>query len=83
MVGIRFQDFGADNVDEYPNVDDSEHEVIPDSTQSASTWTGYDIPLSDFTGLTGTGNLGQIRILLGSASGGTKGVVYIDNIYFY
>jgi hypothetical protein len=33
--------------------------------------------------LTGTANLGQIQVLLGSATGGTSGDAYIDNIYFW
>ena len=82
-VGIKFQDFGADNVDEYPNVDDSEFEVQSSTTQSSQTWVGHDFPLSAFTGLTGTANLGQIQLLLGSATGGTQGDVYIDNLYLY
>ncbi|MDB9873879.1 T9SS type A sorting domain-containing protein [Flavobacteriaceae bacterium] len=82
-VGIKFQDFGADNVDEYPNVDDSEFEVQSSTTQASQTWVGHDFPLSAFTGLTGTANLGQIQLLLGSATGGTQGDVYIDNLYLY
>ena len=82
-VGIKFQDFGADNVDEYPNVDDSEFEVQSSTTQASQTWVGHDFPLSAFTGLTGTSNLGQIQLLLGSATGGTQGDVYIDNLYLY
>ena len=82
-VGIKFQDFGADNVDEYPNVDDSESEVQSSTTQASQTWVGHDFPLSAFTGLTGTANLGQIQLLLGSATGGTQGDVYIDNLYLY
>ena len=83
MVGIKFQDFGADDSDEYPNVDDSEHEMSAPSTQDGNIWVGHDFALSDFTDLTGTANLGQIQILLGSTSEGSKGVVYIDNLYFY
>ena len=33
--------------------------------------------------MTGTANLGQIQVLLGSATGGTNGDAYIDNIYFW
>ena len=81
--GVKFQDFGADGVDEFPNVDDSEYEVQSSTTQSSEAWIGHDFAISDFTGLTRTANLGQIQILLGSAAGGTKGDVYIDNLYLY
>ena len=81
--GVKFQDFGADNADEYPNSDDSESEVQSTTTQVSETWVGHDFPLSAFTGLTGTANLGQIQLLLGSATGGTQGDVYVDNIYLW
>ena len=81
--GVKFQDFGADNMDEYPNVDDSEFEVQSSTTQSAETWVGHDFAISDFTGLTGTSNLGQIQVMLGSATGGINGDAYIDNIYLW
>ncbi|MCU4174427.1 T9SS type A sorting domain-containing protein [Carboxylicivirga sp. N1Y90] len=81
--GVKFQDFGADDLDEYPNVDDSEFEVKTGSKQTAETWVGHDFAISDFTGLTGTANLGQIQVLLGSIDGTAEGTVYIDNLYFY
>ena len=81
--GIKLQDFGADDTDEYPNVDDSEHELASSTTQSSQTWVGHDFAIADFTGLTGTANLGQIQVLLGSIAGGTQGDVYIDNLFTY
>ena len=81
--GIKFQDFGVDNVDEYPNVDDSEMELQSTTTQSAGVWVGHDFAIADFTALTGTANLGQIQVLLGSATGGSQGTAFIDNIYLY
>jgi hypothetical protein len=38
---------------------------------------GLDIPLSDFTGLTGRTNLAQLII------SGDPNTVYVDNVYFY
>jgi hypothetical protein len=81
--GIKFQDFGSDDIDEFPNTNDSEFEVQSSTTQSAEAWVGHDFAIADFTGLTGTANLGQIQVLLGSATGGTSGDAYIDNIYFW
>lgn len=81
--GIKFQDFGPDNVDEYPNVDDSEMELESSTEQIAETWVSHDFAISDFTGLTGTANVGQIQVLLGSIAGGVEGTVYFDNVYFY
>lgn len=81
--GVKFQDFGPDDMDEWPNTDDSEHEVQSSTAQTAEAWVGHDFPISAFTGLTGVANLGQIQILLGSATGGTMGDAYIDNIYFW
>lgn len=81
--GIKFQDFGSDDIDEFPNTNDSEFEVQSSTTQSAEAWVGHDFAIADFTGLTGTANLGQIQVLLGSATGGTMGDAYIDNIYFW
>jgi hypothetical protein len=81
--GVKFQDFGPDDMDEWPNTDDSEHEAQSSTAQTAEAWVGHDFPISAFTGLTGVANLGQIQILLGSATGGTMGDAYIDNIYFW
>jgi len=81
-VAIKLQDFGPDNTEEYPNADDTEVEVLSTTTQTAETWIGHDIAISDYVGLN-TANLGQIQVVLGSATGGTKGTAYVDNIYFY
>ena len=66
--GVKFQDFGPDDMDEWPNTDDSEHEAQSSTAQTAEAWVGHDFPISAFTGLTGVANLGQIQILLGSAT---------------
>lgn len=81
--GIKLQDFGADDTDEYPNVDDSEFELESSTAQIAQTWVSHDFAIADFTGLTGIANVGQLQVLLGSIAGGTTGTAFIDNIYFY
>ena len=75
---FKMADFGADNLDEYPNVDDTESEVESTTTQAAGVWVGHDIPLSSFTTLGSMTNVGQLQVILG-----TKGNVWLDNIYFY
>jgi len=81
--GLKLQDFGADDTDEYPNVDDSESQLASSTTQSSQTWVGHDFAIADFTDLTGTANLGQIQVVLGALDGGTQGDVYIDNLFIY
>ena len=81
--GIKLQDFGANDTDEFPNADDSEMEVQSTTKQTAGAWVSHDFAIADFTGLTGTANLGQLQLLLGSAAGGTQGTAFIDNLYIY
>ena len=40
-------------------------------------WVTLDIPLADFTGLTGTGAIAQLII------SGDPNTVYVDNVYFH
>jgi hypothetical protein len=42
-------------------------------------WVSYDIPLSDFTGLSGTDDIDLIFFV----SDGTIRSIYVDNVYFY
>ena len=74
---IKLVDFGADGA--FDGGDDSEHELIFDNP-GQSQWISYDIPLSDFTGLSSSSNMAQF-IFSGLPAGG--GTLYIDNIYFY
>jgi len=74
---IKLVDFGADGA--FDGGDDVEHEI----TFTAPTqggWISYDIPLSDFTGLTTRANMAQY-ILVAEPSGGAT--VYVDNMYFH
>lgn len=75
---IKLIDFGANNVFNGANSDDSEHEVtIPASSLASEKWVSLEIPLTNFTGLTGKANLAQMVFA------GTLPNVYVDNIYFY
>jgi hypothetical protein len=75
---FKMANFGADDADEYPNVDDTESEVESTTAQTAGEWVGHDIPLSSFTGLDSQTNIGQLQIILGE-----KANIWVDNIYFY
>ncbi len=55
----------------------SEHEIA--FTPTLSGWNTFSIPMTDFTGLTGTSNIAQL-ILSGLPVG--AGTLYIDNVYF-
>jgi len=72
---LKLVDFGADQG--FDGGDDTEHEVIY-TAPATGEWISYDIPLSDFTGLTNTNNIAQMIV-----SKGPLGTVYIDNVYFY
>lgn len=76
---IKLVDFGSDKT--FGGGDDTEHELTFDATTSpaltTSTWISFDIPLSQFTGLTARGALAQLVL---SSSNAT---VYVDNVYFW
>ena len=76
-VRIKLVDFGNDAA--FDGGDDSEHELVFENP-SQGQWISYDIPLSDFTGLTSSVHMAQY-ILSGLPSGG--GTLYVDNVYFY
>lgn len=74
---VKLVDFGPDGA--FDGGDDTEHEIdfgMPASNQ----WVSYDIPLSDFVGLTNRANIAQY-ILVAEPTGGAT--VFVDNIYFY
>lgn len=76
---IKLVNFGADRA--FGGGDDSEHEITLTATSTPAlgtgAWVGFDIPMSDFAGLTGRGALAQLII------SGDPNTVYIDNVYFY
>ena len=78
---FKIANFGADGVDEYPNVDDTEAEIESTTAQTAGEWISHDIPLSSFMGddkLDSRTAVGQLQIILGE-----KANIWVDNIYFY
>jgi hypothetical protein len=75
--GIKLVDFGADGT--FDGGDDVEHQ-IDYANPAQGQWISYDIPLSDFVGLTTTEHLAQY-ILVGQPTG--MNTIYVDNIYFY
>lgn len=73
----KLVDFGPDG--EFEGGDDSEHEIAWDNP-TQSEWIEYNIPLEDFSGLTGKSNIAQL-IFSGLPTNGVT--AFIDNIYFY
>jgi len=78
---IKLVDFGADGVYSPANQggDDSEHEYVFNTKDNPSEWISYHIPLSFFSGLTGTAHMAQY-ILVAEPFGSAE--IYIDNVYF-
>jgi len=76
---IKLVDFGADGA--WSGGDDVEHELEFGASNvsgfTSETWVSFDIPLTDFTGLTTTGHLAQL-ILVSDPK-----IVYVDNIFFH
>jgi len=75
--GVKLVDFGANGV--YGGGDDTEHQINY-ASPAQGQWISYDIPLSDFTGLTTKAHLAQY-IFVGQPSGACT--IFVDNIYFY
>ncbi|MCJ7467899.1 MAG: Ig-like domain-containing protein [Maribacter sp.] len=78
FLKIELEDYGADGT--FGNGDDSAYALTFTSpTLVSGSWVSLDIPLSDFTGLTSTANLGQILFI----SDATITEILVDNIYLY
>ncbi|PHN02919.1 Ig-like domain-containing protein [Flavilitoribacter nigricans] len=77
FFGIKLVDFGTDGA--FGGGDDVEHQINFEAPAQGQ-WISYDIPLSDFAGLTTRSNIAQY-ILVGQPTGTTT--VYVDNVYFY
>lgn len=75
---IKLVDFGADGVFNESGGDDVEHEITFNAP-ATNQWISYDIPLSDFTGLTTRSNIAQY-ILVAEPTGNST--VFMDNMYF-
>lgn len=76
---IKLVDFGANGV--FGGGDDKEHELTFNTTSTPAlvtgSWIRFDIPLSNFTGLTTKAHLAQLII------SGNPNTVYVDNILFH
>ena len=76
---VKLVDFGADG--EYGGGNDTEHELsfTASTTPALATgsWVALDVPLADFTRLTGRAHVAQLII------SGDVGTVYVDNILFH
>ncbi len=74
---VKLVDFGADGA--FGGGDDVEHEITLDASSTPAlatgTWVSYDVPLSDFAGLTTKAHLAQLII------SGDPDTVFLDNIY--
>lgn len=77
LLGVKLVDFGPDGA--FGGGDDTEHQVDFPSLPQTS-WNSLNIPLTEFTGLTGREHIAQI-ILVGQPSGTTT--IYIDNMFFH
>jgi hypothetical protein len=77
LVAVKLVDFGADGA--FDGGDDVEHQV-DFATPTQGGWISYDIPLSDFTGLTTKSNIAQY-ILVGQPT--ANSTVFVDNVYFH
>jgi len=73
---VKIVDFGADG--SFAGGDDKEHEVS--LTPTSNGWNSFDIPLSDFTGLTTKEHIAQ---LIFSCAPAGQGTLYVDNIYYH
>lgn len=79
QLRINLVDFGPDGA--FGGGDDRNHELTFDAAStpalSQQTWQSFDLPLSDFVGLTTRANMAQLVIA------GTAASVFVDNIYFH
>jgi len=78
---ILLVDFGANG--SYGGGDDASHELTFTASSVpplvSSGWVSFDIPLSNFAGLTNRAHLAQLVI---SSTGDVK-TVWVDNVYFH
>jgi Bacterial Ig-like domain (group 2) len=78
---IKLVDFGADG--EWQGGDDSEHELTFDANSvpalRTGQWVTFNIPLSDFTGMTGRTSIAQLIFV----SDPGPDTIYVDNVLFH
>lgn len=78
FITIELGDFGPDGAFGGDN-DVSASVTLSGEEFTANQWISFDIPLSDFTGLTQSSNLAQIFFI----SDGTVSTILVDNMYFF
>lgn len=76
---VKLVDFGASGT--YGGGNDVEHEITLDPPTQGG-WTYYNIPISQFTGLTTKQHFAQLIFSVGAADGGTVADFWFDDIYF-
>ncbi|MBM3899362.1 MAG: hypothetical protein FJ362_04310 [Gemmatimonadetes bacterium] len=78
---VKLVDFGANNA--FGGGDDKEHELVFSATTTPAlatgSWVTFNIPLSQFTGLTTRSNLAQLIFV----SAPTSRTAFIDNVLFH
>jgi len=76
---VKLVDFGSDGA--FGGGDDVEHEITLNSASTppltTGSWVSFDIPLSEFSGLTTKGHVAQLII------SGDPNTVFMDNLYFH
>lgn len=76
---VKIVDFGANGT--FQGGDDTEHEITLNASSTppltSGEWLSYDIPFTEFTGLTTRGHLAQIVLVSG------PNTVFIDNVYLH
>ena len=77
FFGLKLVDFGANGA--FGGGDDVEHQLNFDMPAKGQ-WISYDLPLSDFAGLTTRNHIAQF-ILVGQPTGANT--IYVDNLYFH
>ncbi|MEM7573061.1 MAG: Ig-like domain-containing protein [Bacteroidota bacterium] len=77
---FKLVDFGPNGMFEGPFVEDDTEHQIDNINPAQGEWVSYDLPLTDFVGLTNLTNLAQL-ILVGRPLAAST--VFVDNVYFY
>jgi hypothetical protein len=85
FITIQLGDFGPNAA--FGGGDDTSGQFkITTANLSSNQWISQDIPLSNFTGLTGRNNMAQIFFISADGTSGnqsTVSTIWVDNMYFY
>lgn len=74
-IKLKLVDFGANNAYDGGGDDKTSIEYVLSPAATPGTWTSYNIPLSNFTGLDTKANLSQMLFV------GSNTTFYFDNLY--